>query len=335
MDPTTSWMGRSKTGPCWTCWILFPTFSIHKAPSPIFCQVDVAATRKQFATRFPDAARLVSTRREMEVRQMQFPALLEVVQLAFLLRHWICWYRFIPTSPLSTLHKVWPTCRCWQMLESAFHALRPVLRSDIHTLSRGKKSMMFGWCVCSKPNKASWKIPSVARRISTLPSGPRNLLAYGYAHTQDGHGSCIGSGPLATSLFNEMSTWNLSIWIYSCNVVHSSMYPKVLHDLAGNGMSVRAVLAAICAVLSATVPEKMRQNFYAGVWLKMPDTPIQWSSVVFANKHLHWAAEHCWLYIVYIYIYIHYTVLCNINLYCWHHFFLHLMSCISYTSKFI
>ena len=43
------------------------------------------------------------------------------------------------------------------------------------------------------------------------------------------------------------------------------MYPKVLHDLAGNGMSVRAVLAAICAVLSATVPEKMRQNFYAGV----------------------------------------------------------------------
>jgi len=54
---------------------------IYQAPSPIFCQVDIAASRRQFATRFPDAALTITTHREMEVRQIQFPAL-EVVQSA-------------------------------------------------------------------------------------------------------------------------------------------------------------------------------------------------------------------------------------------------------------
>lgn len=174
--------------------------------------------------------------------------------IGILLRPLTCWYRFIPILPLWTLHKVWPTCPCWQMVGSAFHALRPALRSDIHTLSHKKKSMIFGWFLFAL-NKAAWKIPSAARRPWTLPSGQRNLPFNGNADISDEDGHRIRQGPLATDYLKLVS---LNIFMSSGPFIH---VPKVLHDLAGNGMHVRSIMAALLAALSATVPEKMCQRF--------------------------------------------------------------------------
>ena len=56
---------------------------------------------------------------------------------------------------------------------------------------------------------------------------------------------------LSTPLLTTVYYYVLKIWTYVCGT-------KELHDLAGNAMSTRAVLAAFCAALKATLPSKIQ-----------------------------------------------------------------------------
>ena len=64
-------------------------------------------------------------------------------------------------------------------------------------------------------------------------------------------------GDHAPWLLINTSCYSFYIDIFSGGTILRS---KVLHDLAGNGMAVRSVMAAICAALSATEPQLMSHN---------------------------------------------------------------------------
>lgn len=217
MDPTTSWMGKKQGGPCW---ILFPTFSMY-IPSPFpnllsggYCclQEAVCHSLPRCGPHYHDTA--------WDGGETNSIPSTWSCAIGVLLRHWTSWYRYTPILPLSTLHRVWPTCPCWRIVGSAFHALRPALRSDIHTLSHRKKSMMFGWCFCL---------------LSMRPHGKFLVLEGGHERYLLGREICLLMGmPIFRMKMDIVSDqapwlvtiWNLSVWIYSCQVSKFIHVPK-------------------------------------------------------------------------------------------------------------
>lgn len=103
------------------------------------------------------------------------------------------------------------------------------------------------------------------------------MLQDGYERFLLGREVCLLMGMVVHSLHmdivSDSAPWlsiiiNLTVLsgiyvINFLNLVHPCdcpFEPEVLHDMAGNSMAVRSIMAAICAAISATEPQLMSHN---------------------------------------------------------------------------
>lgn len=141
--------------------------------------------------------------------------------------------------------------------------------------------------------EAQRKIPCAARWLWKVSFGARSVFAYGNGCPFLAYGYCVGFRPLATVL-SGIYVINFLNLVHPCDCPFE---PEVLHDMAGNSMAVRSIMAAICAAISATEPQLMSHNDF--VWKTLKNSfALQVLELIIAVKALcpcH--IEVCWTFL--------------------------------------